>query len=102
MQYLGDRDGKAKTSSAVDAKHYPDMNGREEETKEVEDKRSEKEKAFSHAEIAARAHHIWEQSGRLDGNHEEHWFEAERQLADARHNRTDAKTMAAQAGSVQR
>ncbi len=99
MQHIGDRDGKSKTSSAVDAEHYPDSNGQQEEG---ERQLRERDSAFSHSEVAALAYKIWQQSGRPAGSHEQDWLEAERQLAEARHNRTDAQTMAAQAGSVQR
>jgi hypothetical protein len=34
-----------------------------------------------HARIRQRAHQIWEQSGRPDGQHESHWAQAERELA---------------------
>jgi hypothetical protein len=34
----------------------------------------------AHEEIARRAHELWEQDGRPEGRHEEHWMEAEKQL----------------------
>lgn len=96
--YIGDRDGKTKTSSAVDHEHYPEMNGHEGEQEE------EKvgEYASSHAEIERLAYGLWEKAGRPEGTHEKDWNEAERLLFEERRNRTDSKTMAAQAGSVQR
>ncbi len=99
MKYVGDRDGKTKTSSAVDEKHYPDMNGKEEGVQEEE---KVDESAFSHAEIARLAHGLWEKAGYPEGTQEKDWQEAERLLFEERRNRTDSKTMAAQAGSVQR
>ncbi len=36
--------------------------------------------ALPHERVAARAYEIWEQSGRPDGQHEEHWYRAEREL----------------------
>lgn len=30
--------------------------------------------------IKDRAHHLWEQSGRPDGLHDEHWGQAEREI----------------------
>jgi hypothetical protein len=100
MNYVGDRDGKSKTSSAVDSQHYPDLNGREGQGVQEEEKVDES--AFSHAEIAHLAHGLWENAGRPDGTEEKDWLEAERLLFEERRNRTDTKTMAAQAGSVQR
>jgi len=35
-------------------------------------------------EIEQRAHDIWEQSGRCDGQATEHWLRAERELEDER------------------
>jgi hypothetical protein len=32
--------------------------------------------------IAARAYEIWEKAGRPQGQHEQHWLEAERQIED--------------------
>lgn len=38
------------------------------------------------AEIAQRAHELWQQAGRPVGRDQEHWYEAERQLATVRSN----------------
>ena len=35
-------------------------------------------------EIRERAHQLWEQAGKPDGQHEHFWHEAERQLRDER------------------
>ena len=34
----------------------------------------------SHESISRRAYHLWEEAGRPDGRHEEHWHQAERDL----------------------
>lgn len=34
-------------------------------------------------QIAARAYELWLESGKPDGQHEEHWFQAERELRGA-------------------
>ena len=96
MEYFGDRDGKTKTSSAVDEKHYPEMNGREEE-----EQRERGGVSTTHAEIAALAYEIWEKAGCPADTQEQDWSEAERQILELRGNRNDSKTLAAQAGSVQ-
>lgn len=36
----------------------------------------------SHDEIARRAHALWEERGRPEGEHDRHWQEAEQQLRD--------------------
>ena len=36
--------------------------------------------SFGHAEIAARAHQIWEANGRRDGHHDEDWHRAAEEL----------------------
>lgn len=33
--------------------------------------------------IRERAYSIWESDGRLNGRHEDHWFQAERELGEA-------------------
>lgn len=40
--------------------------------------------AITSEEIAQRAHDIWEQSGRPDGEATEHWLRAERELQEER------------------
>ncbi|MEO7598448.1 MAG: DUF2934 domain-containing protein [Opitutus sp.] len=52
---------------------------------------------FTHDEIAARAHHIWETRGRPSGYDDEIWLEAERQLLGER--RTLATSRGASTGS---
>jgi Protein of unknown function (DUF2934) len=86
----GDRDGKSKTSSAVDADHYPDL-----------ESNADHEHTGSplHVEIAQLAFHLWEQRGCPPDSHEHDWLEAERQLREAKVQNTVA---AEQAGSVQR
>jgi hypothetical protein len=39
---------------------------------------------ISHTDIAQRAHEIWEQSGRPEGQETEHWLRAERELRQER------------------
>ncbi len=34
----------------------------------------------AHEKIAIRAYEIWQESGRPNGKHEEHWYRAEREL----------------------
>jgi hypothetical protein len=101
MKNVGDHDGKSKTSSAVDSKHYPEMNELEEEEAVPKGQDSDAG-AFSHSEIERLAYKLWEEAGYPDGTHEQDWIEAERQLVEIRRDRTDSNTMAAQAGSVQR
>lgn len=36
---------------------------------------------ITHADIATRAYHLWESEGRLHGQDERHWLQAERDLA---------------------
>jgi Protein of unknown function (DUF2934) len=35
---------------------------------------------ITHENIARRAHQIWEETGRVDGNETQHWLQAEREL----------------------
>lgn len=93
-----DRDGKSTASSAVDSEHYADPKGHSGE--QEEEKVSEH--TSSDEEIAMLAYGLWEQAGYPEGTHEQDWIEAERLLFEERRNRTDTRTMAAQAGSVQR
>lgn len=44
---------------------------------------SGEERIGRRAEIEARAHAIWEEEGKPDGRHLEHWLRAERLLAAA-------------------
>jgi hypothetical protein len=94
-----DRDGKSKTSSAVDSDHYPQQKGQHQGEQEEE---KVSEHGSTQEEIQQLAYNLWEQAGYPEGTHEQDWIEAERLLFEERRNRTDEKTMAAQAGSVQR
>jgi hypothetical protein len=79
-----------KTSSAVDAEHYPD--GGEQEN-------MEEASLPSDVEIAAAAHRIWEQRGRPSDSHEQDWLEAERQLREEGTTPKDSWILAEQSGS---
>ena len=43
-----------------------------------------------HDQVARRAHELWEQDGRPQGRHEQHWLEAERQLRGTSAEEQDA------------
>ena len=86
-----DRDGKSKTSSAVDADHYPDAKPPEAD--------HEVASGPFQVDIEKLAFHLWEKRGRPADSHEEDWLEAERQLRAAQAQSTIA---ADQQGSVQR
>jgi hypothetical protein len=92
-EHLCDHDGKSKTSSAVDAEHYPD--GGEQES-------TEGTRRPSDAKIAAVAHQIWEQRGRPSDSHEQDRLEAERQLIRTGNMPKDNRILAEQSGSIQR
>ncbi len=95
MKFFGDHDGKSKTSSAVDAEHYPEMNGQGEEFP----------KSLNHPsyeEIAAMAYQLWQEGGCVADSAERDWLEAERRLLTVRETPEQSAVMVAQAGSVQR
>jgi hypothetical protein len=89
MDNSADRDGKSKTSSAVDADHYPDIKPKADHEAAV---------GPFQVEIEKLAYHLWEKRGRPTDSHEEDWLEAERQLRAAQAQSTIA---AEQHGSVQ-
>ncbi|HTW66487.1 MAG TPA: DUF2934 domain-containing protein [Bryobacteraceae bacterium] len=92
---LMDRDGKSKTASAVDAKHYPEQN-------EVPAHHPLVPEHPDHEEIARRAYELWCERGCLHGNPQEDWYRAERELlADVGSPRAADKRHAS-SGSVQR
>jgi hypothetical protein len=83
-----DHDGKSKTSSAVDAKHYPDGDSQEDHL------------LPTHSEIAALAHRLWTEQGRPSHSAERDWVEAERLLM-AKKRPSEQQGIATPDGSVQ-
>lgn len=90
--YHGDHDGKSKTSSAVDAPHYPDMGI--ENTPDIA--------LPSQEEIAQRAHRLWELHGRPANTANQDWFDAERELLEIARDRSSVAHIHGDAGSVQK
>jgi Protein of unknown function (DUF2934) len=92
MDRNGDHDGKSKTSSAVDGKHYPDVESQEDHL------------LPAHSEIATLAHQIWLEQGRPTRSAESDWLEAERRLmADRRPSSPETQQgLASSSGTVQR
>jgi DUF2934 family protein len=74
MKYSSDRDGKSKTASAVDQKHYPEQD-------EAETPRSNMNGRPTHEQIAERAFQLWNARGCPDGSAEQDWLRAEAELA---------------------
>ena len=95
MKYPSDRDGKSKTASAVDQKHYTEQN-------EAQAPRSEMNGHPTHQQIAERAFHLWNARGCPDGSAEQDWLQAEAELAAEAAPRMVTQGSAVSAGSVQR
>ncbi len=91
-EYRGDHDGKSKTSSGVDAPHYPDL--AVERTPDID--------LPSHEEIAARAHRLWELRGCPHNTADQDWFEAEQDLMGIARDRSSVAHIHGDAGSVQK
>jgi hypothetical protein len=94
MAHLSDQDGKSKTASAVDEKHYPPISHKDHETPDGPP-------PISEAEIAERAYEIWLRNGSPMGTAQEDWLEAERQLHDALISRRLTQMTHEKGGSVQ-
>ncbi|MGA3185614.1 MAG: DUF2934 domain-containing protein [Bryobacteraceae bacterium] len=90
-----DQDGKSKTASAVDEKHYPAMGQSDHKSPPAP------AASISSQEIAERAHQIWIHKGRPANSAEEDWIEAERELHDAQLSRRLTQMTHEKGGSVQ-
>lgn len=89
-----DQDGKSKTASATDEKHYPRLDKSDHEA-------PDEPAPVSHEEIAERAHQLWMLKGYPPNSAEENWLEAERELHDARLSRRLTQMSHEKGGSVQ-
>jgi hypothetical protein len=49
--------------------------------------------SITHENIARRAHEIWEEAGRRDGNETIHWLQAERELCAHHESAGEAKAL---------
>ncbi|MGH9646974.1 MAG: DUF2934 domain-containing protein [Bryobacteraceae bacterium] len=87
MDRYGDHDGKSKSASAADGRHYPDPGD---------------DAAPAYQDIAARAHQIWLEQGQPLDSAEQNWLEAERELRASATSRRLVEQVHEHAGSVQR
>jgi len=91
MKQRSDPDEKSKTSSAVDAPHYPERHEVASEDSLFVD--------ADHNNIARRAHELWLRRGCPEGSAEQDWFEAAERLW-AMTNSQDSRSRS-KSGSVQ-
>jgi Protein of unknown function (DUF2934) len=89
MDRFNDHDGKSTTSSAADARHYP-----EPDTSSILSEPT-------HSEISARAYSIWLKRGQPADAAEGIWLEAEHELMAAAKSRSLLEKVHERAGSVQ-
>ena len=94
MPKFGDHDGKSKTASGVDSKHYPEMN--------ESPSHSAVERAPTHVEIAKRAYELWLEQGSPENAAERNWIEAQQQLQSGGDSQNLLHDLHAKSGSVQR
>jgi len=94
MAHFGDQDGKSRTASAVDEKHYPPLEKKDHEPPEPS-------YVPTHAEIAERAHQLWLDQGCPTGTDENNWIQAERELRDSMLSRRLTEMSHEKGGSVQ-
>jgi hypothetical protein len=87
-----DHDGKSTSATAVDGRHYPDLE---------EDPISHPAEAPTYADIATRAHQLWLEQGQPPDSSERNWLEAERELKAAANSRRLVKGVHQRSGSVQ-
>jgi hypothetical protein len=90
-----DRDGKSKTASAADAKHYPEQN-------EVAEEHSLVSESPDVEQIRVRAYELWRQRGCPDGSSDEDWHQAERELLATTGTERALDKLQEGSGSVQR
>jgi len=90
-----DRDGKSKTASAVDEKHYPEQNEVPQEHPLVWD-------GPDIEEIKARAHERWIERGRPHGSSDQDWHLAEQELRAKHGSQRISDQLQESSGSVQR
>ena len=92
---VSDRDGKSKTASAVDAKHYPEQNEVSKEHPLVSD-------GPDIEEIKTRAYQLWCERGYPHGSADEDWHQAERELRAKNGSQRIDDKLHESSGSVQR
>lgn len=95
MALITDRDGKSKTASAVDAKHYPEQNEVPKEHPLVSDGRAIEE-------IKLRAYELWVERGSPEGSADQDWHQAERELRAKNGDQRISDELHESSGSVQR
>ncbi len=92
---ITDRDGKSKTASAVDAKHYPEQH-------EVSPAHPLVSDGPDIEDIKRRAHELWMQRGCPHGSADEDWHRAERELRAKSGSGRISDQLHDSSGSVQR
>jgi Protein of unknown function (DUF2934) len=90
-----DRDGKSKTASAVDARHYPEQN-------EVPEEHPLVSEGPDIEEIKMRAFELWSERGCPEGSADEDWYRAEREMRDQKGSQRISNQIQHSSGSVQR
>jgi hypothetical protein len=95
MATITDRDGKSKTASAVDAKHYPEQN-------EVPTNHPLVSEAADIEQIKRRAYELWCERGCPDGSADEDWHRAEHELRLRNGDQRISDKLHESSGSVQR
>lgn len=95
MAIFTDRDGKSKTASAVDAKHYPEQN-------EVAEKHPLVSDGPDIQEIEMRAYQLWIERGSPHGSADQDWHRAEQELRAKNGSQRISDKLHESSGSVQR
>jgi len=88
MSQFGDHDGKSRTASAVDEKHYPEID-------------TFLESQPAHGDIEKLAHGLWMQRGCPPDSSEKDWLDAESHLREAGNSLNALQSVHDKAGSVQ-
>ena len=95
MAIMTDRDGKSKTASAVDAKHYPEQHEVSHDHPLISD-------APDIDEIKRLAHALWMERGCPHGSADQDWYRAEQELRAKSGSQRISDKIHESSGSVQR